>query len=325
MNTARHRLLSVGPIRAFEAVARLLSFRAAAEELHLTQSAISRQIQALEEELGATLLTRGTRHVALTSDGAALLGAVAPALDRLDASVRRIRSTRARRAVNLSTFASFASLWLIPRLEAYQREQPELDIRIDASDRLLELDDPEAEVMIRYCSASRVPDHAVRLFDETVTPAASQRLLEQAASGAAPPLATPADLAQHTLLEEDDHRPSAQFLSWRHWLAEQGLPRLEPRRWMYLNFTYQQVQAALAGQGVALARLPLVAESLARGELIELFGGSARCSSPAAYWLILAPGRRDRPEVQRLAEWVRDQAALTRAAIGEALAREPRR
>jgi LysR family glycine cleavage system transcriptional activator len=317
MNEPRRRPLSVGPIRAFEAVARRLSFRAAAEDLHLTQSAISRQIQALEEEIGTVLFTRGTRHVALTSDGAALLAAVTPALERLDAGVRHIRSTRARRGVNVSTFASFASLWLLPRIEAYQREQPRLDIRIDASDRLLELDDPEVEILIRYCDASRVPDDAIRLFGECVTPAASPRLIEQAASGAAPPLEKPSDLALHTLLEEDDHRPSAQFLSWRHWLARQGLPRLAPQRWLYLNFTYQQVQAALSGQGVVLARLPLVAESLARGELIELFGEDGRCASPLNYWLVIAPSRRDRPEVQRFAEWVQAQAAVTRSMIGE--------
>ena len=317
MNEPRRRPLSVGPIRAFEAVARRLSFRAAAEDLHLTQSAISRQIQALEEEIGTVLFTRGTRHVALTSDGAALLAAVTPALERLDAGVRHIRSTRARRGVNVSTFASFASLWLLPRIEAYQREQPTLDIRIDASDRLLELDDPEVEILIRYCDASRVPDDAIRLFGECVTPAASPRLIEQAASGAAPPLEKPSDLALHTLLEEDDHRPSAQFLSWRHWLARQGLPRLAPQRWLYLNFTYQQVQAALSGQGVVLARLPLVAESLARGELIELFGEDGRCASPLNYWLVIAPSRRDRPEVQRFAEWVQAQAAVTRSMIGE--------
>jgi LysR family glycine cleavage system transcriptional activator len=317
MNEPRRRPLSVGPVRAFEAVARRLSFRAAAEDLHLTQSAISRQIQALEEEIGTVLFTRGTRHVALTSDGAALLAAVTPALERLDAGVRHIRSTRARRGVNVSTFASFASLWLLPRIEAYQREQPRLDIRIDASDRLLELDDPEVEILIRYCDASRVPDDAIRLFGECVTPAASPRLIEQAASGAAPPLEKPSDLALHTLLEEDDHRPSAQFLSWRHWLARQGLPRLAPQRWLYLNFTYQQVQAALSGQGVVLARLPLVAESLARGELIELFGEEGRCASPLNYWLVIAPSRRDRPEVQRFAEWVQAQAAITRSMIGE--------
>ena len=231
--------------------------------------------------------------------------------------MRHIRSSRGRRGVNVSTFASFASLWLLPRIEAYQREQPQLDIRIDASDALRELDDPDTEILIRYCDASRVPDDAIRLFGECITPAASPRLIEQAATGAAPPLNHPADLAQHTLLEEDDHRPSAQFLSWRHWLALRGLPKLAPQRWLYLNFTYQQVQAALSGQGVVLARLPLVAESLARGELVELFGEEGRCASPMNYWLVISPARRDRPEVQRFAEWVQAQAAITRTLIGE--------
>ena len=317
MNDSRRRPLSVGPIRAFEAVARRLSFRAAAEDLFLTQSAISRQIQALEEELGAVLFTRGTRHVALTADGAALLAAVTPALERLDAGVRHIRSSRGRRGVNVSTFASFASLWLLPRIEAYQREQPQLDIRIDASDALRDIDDPDTEILIRYCDASRVPEDAIRLFGECITPAASPRLIEQAASGAAPPLREPCDLALHTLLEEDDHRPSAQFLSWRHWLARNGLPKLAPQRWLYLNFTYQQVQAALSGQGVVLARLPLVAESLERGELVELFGEAGRCASPFNYWLVIAPARRERPEVQRFAEWIQAQAAVTRSMIGE--------
>ena len=318
MNQARHRPLAVGPLRAFEAVARRLSFRAAAEELFLTQSAISRQIQALEDEVGAPLFSRGTRHVALTADGSTLLAAVTPALERLDAGVRQIRQQRGRRGVNLSTFASMASMWLLPRIEAWQREQPEMDIRIDASDRLVDLDEPEVELVLRHCPADAAPPGALRLFGETLTPVIGPRLLEQLAAGGAPPLATPADLAAHTLLEEDDPRPRARQLRWRHWLAQQGLPALEPRRWIYLNFTYQQVQAALSGQRDALARLALVAESLERGELVEPFGPGARIATPYAYWLVIAPGRKDHPEVQRFAAWVQDQAALTRRAMGEA-------
>lgn len=317
MNTTRQRPLSVGPIRAFEAVARHLSFRAAADELHLTQSAISRQIQSLETEVGSALFTRGTRSVALTADGIALLAAVTAALERLDAGVRRIRGARGRRGVNVSTFPSFASLWLLPRIEAYQREHPDLDIRIDANDRLVELDEPEVEIVIRHCPASRAPAGAVRLFGETLTPVAGPRLLEQASAGAAPPLRTPADLAQHTLLEEDSRLSSSPFFSWRHWLEQQQLPRLEPRRWIYLNFTYQQVQAALAGQGLALARLALVDASVARGELVEPFGADCRTHSNYAYWLVIAPGKHERPDLQRFAAWVQAQAAETRAAIGE--------
>ena len=154
MSGARNRPLSVGPIRAFEAVARLLSFRGAAEELHLTQSAVSRQISSLEAEVGASLFLRGTRHVELTADGAVLLRAVAPALDRLDASVRQIRVGRGRNVVSVTTFASFSSLWLIPRLEAFQRSHADIDIRVSASDKLVDLDEPDLDLALRTCPSS---------------------------------------------------------------------------------------------------------------------------------------------------------------------------
>lgn len=319
MNHPRQRPLSIGPLRAFEAVARRLSFRAAGEELFLTQSAISRQIQALEEEVGAVLFLRGTRHVELTAEGGVLLRAVAPALAQLDAAVRQVRAARGRRSVSVSTFASFASLWLLPRMEAYQRRHPDLDIRVSASDNLVDLDDGDIDVALRYCTAERAGAGAERLFGEVLTPAASPWLVDQAARGEAPPLREAADLARHALAEEDDHRPSGVLLSWRHWLSAHGEAALQPRRWMYLNFTYQQVQAALAGQAVTLARLPLVADALARGELVEPFGPSARLAVPTTYWLAASPLGLARPEVQAFVQWLRDEAAQTRAAIGEAV------
>jgi len=108
-------------------------------------------------------------------------------------------------------------------------------------------------------------------------------------SNDAPPLAKPSDLARQTLLEEDDDRASTEFLSWRHWLACHDQATLEPQRWLYLNFTYQQVQAALAGHGVALARVPLVFEALQRGELVEPFGVAGRIGSPFSYWMLVGP------------------------------------
>jgi len=262
----RQRPLSVGPLRAFEAVARRLSFRAAAEELHLTQSAISRQI----------------------------------------------RQTRGRRVVNVTTFASFASLWLIPRLEAFQREHADIDIRVSAYDSVVELDDSEIDLALRYARPAGMPAESQRLFGETLTPVVSPWLAAQAT-----PLRTAADLAGHTLAEEDDQRPSAEYLSWRRWLREHGAPGLQPRRWMYLNFTYQQIQAALAGQAVALARVALVSEQLQRGDLVEPFGPAGRMASPFAYWLLLSSHSRARPEVQQFSDWVLSQAAQSRVDIGE--------
>ena len=313
MNRGNKRPLGIGPLRAFEAVARRSSFSAAAEELHLTQPAVSRQIKGLEDELGAPLFTRGTRSVELTSAGTQLVRGVLPLLQRLDTTVRQIRSARGRRHVSITTFASFASLWLLPRLASFQREHPDIDIRISASDVMADLDDPDVDLALRYCHPDVAPAGARRLFGEVVTPAAGRGLAEQAARGLAPPLSVPADLAHHTLLEEDDHRPSAEFLGWRHWLRVHGVAQLEPARWLLLNFTYQQVQAALSGQGIALARLPLVAETIERGELVEPFGPTHRVLSPFAYWLIEGePATASRPEVTLFANWLAAQAEQTR-------------
>lgn len=313
----RQRPLAIGPLRAFEAVARLLSFRGAADELFLTQSAISRQIRALEDELGFSLFLRGTRHVELTSDGAALQATTLAVLERLDQTVRQLRQARGRRVVNVTTFASFASLWLIPRLEAFQREHPDIDIRVSANDQVIDLDDSEFDIALRYTAAGNIPPGAERMFGETLTPAVSRWLSAQAEQGGRPPLREPADLAHYTLAEEDDSRPTAEYLGWRRWLRAHGVGDLQPRRWMYLNFTYQQVQAALGGQAVALARVALVSEQLQNGDLIEPFGPAGRISSPIAYWLLQSRHGQHRPEVQLFNAWLLAQSAQTRLAIGE--------
>ena len=317
MNAPRHRPLAVGPLRAFEAVARLLSFRAAAEELHLTQPAVSRQIRGLEDELGATLFLRGTRHVELTGPGALLLRNVAPLLAQMDGTVRHIRYAQRRQPVGVTTFASFASLWLLPRLQEFQNAYPASDIRISAADQLADFDDPEIDLALRYCHPDQAPPGSTELFGEVLTPVASPALLDRL------PLRTAADLAQHTLLEEDDARPSAEYLSWRHWLRLHAPPKLEPRGWVYLNFTYQQIQAALAGQGVALARVALVRESIARGELVEPFGAAGRVTSPFSYWLVRWPARRARPVLAAFEDWLLAQAALTRQALTQQDAAPP--
>jgi LysR family glycine cleavage system transcriptional activator len=321
MNGQRKRPLSVGPIRAFEAVSRHLSFRAAAEELHLTQSAISRQIQALEEDLGTPLFTRGTRKVELTSAGATLLRSTATWLDRLDATVRQIRQTQGRRIVSVTTFASFASLWLIPRLEEFQRANPQVDIRVSAADAIIDPDSndgAEIDVALRYCGAAKAGNGAVRLFGERLSPMVSPWLLERArASG--PALDAPADLVHHTLMEEDSGSPTVEYIAWARWLREMNLANLQPARWVYFDYTYQQVQAALAGQGVTLARLPLVAQQLAAGELVEPFADqpATRISSPYAYWMVTRERSELSEDVKTFCDWIESQAAKTREAIGE--------
>ncbi|MEY2954312.1 MAG: hypothetical protein RLZZ401_2399, partial [Pseudomonadota bacterium] len=166
----RTRPLSVGHLRAFEAVARHLNFRAASEELSLTQSAVSRQIQSLEDDVGVPLFLRHTRAVELTGAGAQLLQAVTPAVERLDSAVRLIRRSAGRKTVAVSTWASFASMWLISRMEAFQTENPDIDIRIDATDSLVDLDTTDVDLALRYAAPSaQLSGQAQRLFGEQLT------------------------------------------------------------------------------------------------------------------------------------------------------------
>lgn len=312
----RSRPISAGQLRAFEAVARHLNFRAAAEELALTQSAVSRQIQGLEEDVGASLFLRHTRAVELTSAGGVLLRAVTPSLERIDGAVRQIRQSSQRKSVSLTTFASFASMWLIPRLEGFQRVNPGIDIRIDASDAAIDLEVSDLDLALRYSPPSHMPPHAIRLFGDQITPVISPWLLK---SG--PPLKKPDDLAQLTLIEAGDaYSTHYDWLTWRRWLDQHATTRLEPKRWLYFNYAYQMTQAALTGQGVALARLPLIAESLASGDLVEPFP-QLRLKTPMAYWLMVGPRSTERPEVLAFGDWLKDQAAQTRQAMGRAATR----
>jgi DNA-binding transcriptional LysR family regulator len=307
----RTRPISAGALRTFEAVARHLNFRAAAQELALTQSAVSRQIQALEHEVGVRLFLRHTRAVELTGGGAQLLAAVTHALPRIDAAVRQIRQSAGRRTVALTTFASFASMWLIPRLEQFQREYPDIDIRIDASDLPVDLDLADVDLALRHGPATAMPAGAIRLFGEQLTPVASPWLLKNTA-----PVQGPPDLLQFALIEEGQQAHRAAF-SWRRWFDQHGFGGLEPKRWLYFNYSYQMVQAALTGQGVVLARLPLVAESLAGGDLVEPLPGQ-RILATTAYWLIVGDRSARRPEIEAFSNFVRTQSAATRATIGEA-------
>ncbi|HMN94130.1 MAG TPA: LysR substrate-binding domain-containing protein [Hydrogenophaga sp.] len=320
----RSRPVSVGHLRAFDAVARHLNFRAAAEELSLTQSAVSRQIQALEDEIGVRLFSRHTRAVELTGAGTLLLRTTGQALERLDATVRQIRQSAGRRSVAVTTSASFASMWLIPRLEAFQREHPDIDIRIDASDVAVDLTTADVDLALRYAVPQAVPAQAIRLFGEQLTPVASPWLLR------ARPIHRIEDLADCTLIEAGDaHRTRhLEWLTWQRWLDTHTSPgpvrpggraareRLSPKRWLYFNYAHQIVQAALTGQGVALARLPLVAESLQCGDLVEPLP-STRIESPLVYWLLSAPRSLERPEVKAFRDWLLAQAAVTRETIGD--------
>jgi DNA-binding transcriptional LysR family regulator len=313
MFALRTRPIGMGHLRAFEAVARHLNFRLAADQLALTTSAISRHIQGLESEVGTVLFVRHARSIELTAAGAHFLATVRKSLTDIDGCVKHLRTGRSRSSIAVTTFASFASMWLIPKLESFQQQHPDIDIRIDASDAPVDLASSDIDVALRYGPMHKMPPNAIRLFGEQLIPVASPWLLKSL-----PRLDTPADLKMCPLIEASDpHRSHLDWLTWRHWLSSHGLPQLQPQRWLHFNYAYQMVQAALSGQGVVLARPPLIAESLVNGDLVEVLPGH-RTESPMAYWLLTHPNTAEQAHIKDFAAWLIGQAQQTQVTLDQA-------
>jgi LysR family transcriptional regulator, glycine cleavage system transcriptional activator len=303
------RLPSLDLLKGFEAAARLLSFTRAGEELHLTQSAISRQIKELEEQLGAALFERRHRALALTDAGQTLFPAAVQVLQAMRAATDRLRALSARRTLSVTTTHSFAALWLIPRLPGFTRTHPAVDVRIAADVRVQDLERDGLDVAIRHGPASLAGPNALRLFGERVFPVCSPKLLRDPKR----PLREPADLRHHVLLQYDDPDGRHPWLHWKTWLEIERLTDLRPAGSLLFSGYEQIIPAAIAGNGVALGRSPLVREALASGELVAPFKRSA---DPArAYFAIVSKNSAVRPEVVDFLAWLRAEAA----------AEEPRR
>ena len=227
---------------AFEAAARHLSFTRAGEEMALTQSAVSRQIKALEERLGVVLFQRRHRALALTEDAVEFLRAVTAALGSLERATRAVRGADRVRSVIVTTTAGFASLWLIPRLASFVDAHPGVDVRISAAHALVNLERDGVDVAVRYRAVdSTAVARGEVLFGETVFPVCSPRLAREAAR----PLRLPADLAKHTLLRmEPDGKNHLQ--DWGLWLHAMQLTALAPAGVLHFSSYDQLVQAAEA-------------------------------------------------------------------------------
>jgi LysR family transcriptional regulator, glycine cleavage system transcriptional activator len=293
--TRARRPIGLAGLRGFEASARLLSFTLAAEELHLTQSSISRQIKTLEEQVGKPLFRRRTRQLELTPAGQRLYRIVHSSLADIDRTVADVRGVTQRKRITLTTFASFASLMLVPRLALFSEKHPNIDIRIDAVDEVRDLENDGIDVAIRYCPIDRAPRGAVKLLDEHLTPALSPKLLARIG-----PLDKPADLARATFIE--NHMPYDEYNSWERWFEHQGesMPRDPPT--ISLNFTYQAIEAAVSGQGVMLAPVIYIREHVERRELVCPF--PVRMASPHGYYMIVNRISAGLPHVAAFSNWL---------------------
>jgi len=290
-------------LRAFEAAARHLSFTRAAEELFVTQSAVSKQVIALESALATRLFERKTRALVLTAAGERLLRATTIAFAELRVATAELRGGD-EPTVTLATTQAFASFWLIPRLAGFRRTHPGIDIRISADTRLVDLERGRFDAAVRYLQDRNAPATALRLFGDTVLPVASPALLKSAG-----PLAKPADLASHVLLVYEDAEQRRPWLSWPAWLEMAGVAGLRPAGSVGFNQYEAAIRAAVDGQGVALATLALVADLLAAGRLVAPL--PQRFANPRSYYLLLAEHSAATPAVAAFRGWIEMQAAAS--------------
>src|SRR5258708_7281485 len=302
MPNKRYRLPQVAFFQGFEAAARNLSFTKAAEELFVTQSAVSRQIKALEDQLGVALFERRPRSLILTEAGHTLYRVTTDALDRLQNAIDQLGSVSRTRQLSVTTTTGFASLWLIPRLPRFTNLYPGIDVRISATTDMLNLERSLVDLAIRYCPPETVPKGTIRLFGEEILPVCNPALLRDHSR---PPLKRPQQLKDHTLLHFDYPGAVKSFMDWGTWLSALGLGDLNPARALQFSQYEQMIQAAINGQGIALGRQPLVNDLIHSGALVAPFRGAVVGSR--AYFLVESPTASGKPHVHQFVEWLLDE------------------
>lgn len=314
---ARRRPIQLTSLRGFEAAARLLSFTRAAAALNLTQSSISRQAATLERQVGRKLFVRKTRALGLTAEGERLLRATQQALAAVDQAVDDIRGQTGPPRVSITTYASFASLWLVPRVGAFQRAHPAIELRIDASDRRIDLESEGFDLALRWTRPDAVPSSARILRHEDITPAWSPALRDRCGIE----LREPADLLRLPLVEMDDGTSQGEVGSWARWLDFAGVRGQPQGGRLIVTYIDQSIQAAVRGQGVVLGRSPFLADLIASGDLIAPFP-QLRMSTGYCHFLVENHRATPSPHVAALRDWLVDQFALS-VRMGQAATQEP--
>jgi len=284
-------LPSLSGLEAFESVARLGSFTAAAAELHVTQSAVSHRIKALEAQLGCDLFVRRARGVELTDEGQALAEPTRRAFEQLREGVAALERARGGGVLTISCSPSFAIRWLVPRLPRLAAALPDLRVRLDADDRLAEPGRHGIDACLRYGAGGYPGVEHTRLATERVCPVCSP------AAG----LERVEDLRTHTLLHDEVLRGHPGRVGWRRWLEAAGVTGVDPDAGPRFSHAHMAIEAAIAGQGVALGRTTLVAADLAAGRLVQPF--ALELEAELGYWL-LTPRGEVPPRVRAFERWL---------------------
>lgn len=291
------------PLKAlpdFEAAARYLSFTKAAQELHVTHGAVSRQVKSLEDYLGFRLFRRMNRSLRLTDEGQVYARTVGELLDALAEATRRLRTRDETGGLTVSTTYSFTSGWLVPRLGRFRALHPEIDVRLQADDHVIDFVRDSVDVAIRYGRGHYLGLTAERLMGDDYAPVSSPVLLK-----GKHPLRRPADLRHHMLLHEEGAE-----LDWRMWLMAAGVEGVDASRGPIFSHSVMATQAAIRGEGVALGRTVLIEEELAARQLVRLF--DLRLKTEMAYYIVYPPRSLERPKVRAFRDWLQSEASRGR-------------
>ena len=287
------RLPSLNGLRAFEAAARHLSFTQAASELNVTQTAISHQIRRLEEELGVRLFVRQNRSLSLTAEARDYLPGVRAAFNDLRLATERLKRGNDGHVLTVSTTATLAAKWLLPRLSDFQAAHPDIDVRITTSTSLVDFERDNVDAAIRYGRGQWPGVQAEWLMADEMFPVCSPSLLNGNR-----PLRGPEDLKHHVLLHTN-----TWYDDWRLWLTAVGLPTdISAQRGLTFDLIFMTVQAAVDGLGVAMGRTSYVKDDIAKGRLVVPFNFAL--PTDAGFYLVSPPGRRDPPKLAAFREWV---------------------
>jgi LysR family glycine cleavage system transcriptional activator len=288
------RLPSLNGLRAFEAAARHLSFTLAASELNVTQTAISHQIRRLEDELGIRLFVRQNRALALTPEARDYLPGVRAAFNDLRLATDRLLRKDDDKVLTVSTLASLAAKWLLPRLTDFQEHHPGIDVRITTSTSLVDFQRDNVDAAIRYGRGQWPGLRADWLMADELFPVCSPSLLR-----GDKPLRCPEDLKSHMLL----HTSNANSDDWRLWLTAAGLPADIARQpGITFDMIFMTIQAAIDGIGVAMGRTSYVQDDIAKGRLVVPF--KIALPADAGFYLVAPEGRREAPKLTAFRDWM---------------------
>jgi DNA-binding transcriptional LysR family regulator len=296
------RTLSLDALRGFEAAARRLNFTLAAEELCLTQSAVSKQIKALEEAIGQTLFVRGARGLSLTPEGRALHRGVAPALQQLAQALEPLVN-RERQTVSITVTPSFASLWLAPRLAAFHREHPAIDVRVDAAESNVALEREGFDIAVRLVRPGEDEAESRPLCRHLT----QERLMLVAAPSLAARVRSKEDLPRLPLLVFHHAVQRHPWMSWSHWFSQLGLVQRADQPVLQFSQYEHVIKAAIEGAGIAIGRVPLVLPCLRAGQLQVVLPQVQ--ADGLDYQLRMSERSEQRAEVQALAAWIEQALA----------------